>query len=250
MHAAAITIVRVVPVLCLMTLSGWAVGRLQADNAGESPEERPLTAALDAQSRRPAVSYTAKRRLEGELVDKGERGWMEVMTSFHPERGLTHEVIAEGGSTRIRSKALASVLKKEIEASRADDNQRAAFSSENYRFRLIDTPWDGARLELLPLREDVRLLKGTALVDPDSGGLLKVEGRLSANPSFWIRDVHVARTYARVGNNTLPVDLVSTARVRMFGAARLHITNEYLSVDGQAVRDTGVLMLAVASPAN
>jgi hypothetical protein len=244
MAPGALRVTRVAPIFCALTVFGWASGLLSAESGAPEPEAAPIFAALDAFARRPPVSYTARRRLDAELVEKAEHAWMEVVTRFDPERGVTHDVLAEGGSQRIRTRALEAVLKKEIEVARGDERKRAALSSENYRYRLLDAPWDGACVELLPLRSDARLLKGTAQVDPEDGALLKVEGRLSDNPSFWVRDVYVARTYGRVGNDTLPIELVSTARVRLFGAARLRIRNEYISVDGQAVRSTDVTTLA------
>jgi len=204
-----------------------------------TPATRVLATAvdddLDLMARQPSVSWIAQRFLEAELVEKGERGWMDVITRYDRERGLSHTVVSEGGSQRIRARALSNVLDEEVAASRTDAAKRSAFTRENYRYRLVDAPWDVARIELMPLREDARLVKGTAMVDARSGRLLKVEGQLARSPSFWVRDVQVARTYAFVGGATLPVELVSTARVRLFGAARLRISTRYLSVEGRPV---------------
>ena len=234
----------VVPVIILAALALWPEAVIRAASPGEGRDVGPLMASLDTLARRWDVSWTAHRWLEGELVDRGERGWMEVMSRCDRDR-ITHTVVSAGGSKRIRDRALAAVLQKEVEASREDEAKRSAFSLDNYRYRLVDAPWDRVRIELVPLRADVRLVKGTAVVDPSSGDLLKVEGQLSQNPSFWVRDVHVSRTYARLGGATLPIDIVSTAHVRLFGAARLRIRSEYLSVDGRPV-DGSAAMAAVA----
>jgi hypothetical protein len=234
MATATSSLTRVLPALFVAALAAWPVATMGAASP-DAQEGSPLLASLDSLARRPHVSWTAKRWLEGELVDKHERGWMEVVTRFDRDRGVSHTVLSEGGSSRIRQRALQSVLDREIGSGRQDEARRAAFSRDNYRYRIVDSPWDDVRIELEPLREDVRLLKGAAIVDSQSGDLLKVEGQLAQNPSFWIRDVHVARTYARFGDATLPVELVSTARVRMFGEARLRIRTQYLSVDGQPV---------------
>jgi hypothetical protein len=227
------------PVLFAAVIAGWPAAPMTAAT-GESRDAAPILASLDSLARRPNVSWTARRWLEGELLEKRERGWMEVLTRFDREQGVTHTVVSEGGSSRIRRRALSSVLDKEIEAADRDEARSAALSRDNYRFRILDSPFD-VRVELEPLRQDVRLLKGAATVDAQSGDLLKVEGRLSQNPSFWVRDVYVARTYARVGGTTLPVELISTARVRMFGEARLRIRTQYLSVDGRPVTSDAVV---------
>ena len=229
------------PVLAVAALAA-ATAPVMSAAEDETRDASPFLASLDSLSRQNIGSWTARRLLEGELVDKNERGWMEVVTTFDRQTGVSNAIIAEGGSNRIRQRALASVLEKEVGAARDEEARSAAFSRDNYRYRLLDTSWADVRIELTPLREDVRLLKGSALIDSQSGDLRKVEGQLARNPSFWIRDVHVARTYARVGSATLPVELVSTARVRMFGAARLRIRTQYTSVDGRPVpsQDSGL----------
>jgi hypothetical protein len=227
-------VTRIVPVVLLTALMVWPEVVTRAASPDDARDLGQLMASLDTLARRWDVSWTAHRWLEGELVEHGERGWMEVMSRCDRDR-ITHTIVSAGGSKRIRDRALSAVLQKEVENSREEEAKRAAFSLDNYRYRLVDAPWNRVRIELVPLREDARLVKGTAVVDPSSGDLLKVEGQLSQNPSFWVRDVYVSRTYARIGGATLPVDIVSTARVRLFGAARLRIKTEYLSVDGRPV---------------
>jgi hypothetical protein len=72
-------------------------------------------------------------------------------------------------------------------------------------------------------------------MDERTAELSYVEGDLAKNPSFWVRDVRIARRYSRVGAETLPVEFRSTARVRMFGPAEMHMTITYLAIDGLPV---------------
>jgi hypothetical protein len=224
------------PLALLGLLLALPAGSLVASSPnGTANVPEPLARAFEALARQPAVAYTAHRRLEGELVNKGESAWMDVTTTFEPGRGLSHTVRAQGGSSRIRERALEKVLQKEIESACAEEARRAAYTRENYQYRLLDAPADGVRIELVPKREDVRLLKGTALVDPGEGPLRHVQGELAKNPSFWVRDVHMERTYDQVGGSTLIVELVSTARIRLFGEARLRIRTTYATVEGRPV---------------
>jgi hypothetical protein len=219
---------------------------LAAPLAAAADEHASLVlASLDAQSRRAPTSWVAVRRLEAEIVGSGERGWMEVRTELRNGR-LTHQVLAEGGSERIRKRGLAGVLEKEAAACRPDEASRAAFTRDNYRYAIADEGWAGVVVSLIPRREDPRLIDGRAIVDPDTGELVEVSGKLARHPSFWVRDVSVARRYARVGGMTLPVAMTSSARVRMVGTARLRVTNQYVAVNGQAVREPAVL--AAATP--
>jgi hypothetical protein len=201
-----------------------------ADATSDTTER--LMAALDQTARRPARAYTARRSLKAGLTSKGEYGWMDVMTEFTPERGLTYTVLSEGGSSRIRSRALRTVLDREVEASRSADARAAAFSTENYRYQLGGVLPNAVQIGLMPRREDPRLINGLATMDQRTAELSYVEGDLAKSPSFWVRDVRIARRYSKIGEVTLPVDVRSTARVRMFGPAEMHMTIAYLSIDG------------------
>jgi hypothetical protein len=192
-------------------------------------------AALDEAARRPPRAYTAKRTLKAGLTNKGEYGWMDVMTEFTPGRGLSYTVISEGGSSRVRSRALKNVLDREVEASRSAEARAAAFSTENYRYQLGGVLPNAVQIGLMPRREDPRLINGLATMNQHTAELAYVEGDLAKNPSFWVRDVRIARRYSKVGTVTLPVDIRSTARVRMFGPAEMHMTITYLSIDGVPV---------------
>ena len=126
---------------------------------------------------------------------------MEVMTEFTPERGLTYTVVAEGGSSRIRNRALRNVLDREVEASRNAEARAAAFSTENYRYQLGGVLPNAVQIGLMPRREDPRLINGLATMDQRTAELSYVEGDLAKNPSFWVRDVRIARRYSKVGSS-------------------------------------------------
>ncbi len=189
-------------------------------------------AALDRAARRPPVAYTAIRSLRAELVDKHEQAWMNVMTEFHPDHGLRYTVLAQGGSDRIRDRALVSLLQKEVDATQRPTAATAAFSTDNYRYALSDAR-SAIRIALTPLRRDERLITGTATLDGQTAALVHVEGQLARSPSFWLKDVQIQRRYAAIAGTTLPVSFSSTAHVRMFGTARLQMTIHYLTVAGQ-----------------
>lgn len=201
------------------------------DLTGESDR---LLGALDRAARRPPVAYTAVRTLRAELIEQQEQAWMDVRTEFDPARGLRYVVLGQGGSDRIRYHALESVLRREVEASRADAADRLTFSTDNYRYDL-DPRRSPVSIALTPLRRDERLINGTATLDQVTGALLRVEGTLAKSPSFWVKDVRIQRRYATFADATLPVEVASTARVRMFGTARMHMTIRYESVAGRPV---------------
>jgi hypothetical protein len=73
-------------------------------------------------------------------------------------------------------------------------------------------------------------------LSPESGDLVRVEGRLARNPSFWVRRVDIVRTYERIEGALVPVAVESVAHVRFFGTSTLRMTYQYSEIDGRAVR--------------
>jgi hypothetical protein len=197
--------------LALAVSATWLTVGAGATNDATSGATERLMAALDQAARRPARAYKAQRSLKAGLPSKGEYAWMDVMTEFTPERGLTYTVLSEGGSARIRTRALRNVLDREVEASRSADARAAAFSTENYRYHLGGVLPNAVQIGLMPRREDPRLINGLATMDQRTAELSYVEGDLAKNPSFWVRDVRIARRYSRIGTVTVPVDIRSTA---------------------------------------
>jgi hypothetical protein len=223
--------------LAVCASATWLTVSAGASSGVTSDATERLMAALDRAARRPARAYKAVRSLRAELVEKGECGWMEVRTDFTPERGLTYSVISEGGSPRIRGRALKNLLDREVEASRNAEAREAAFSTDNYRYELGGMLSNAVQIGLTPRREDPRLIDGVATMDQRTAELSRVEGDLAKSPSFWLKRVRIARRYAAFGGSTLPVQFESFAHVRMFGPAHMVMTIKYLSIDGLPVAD-------------
>ena len=91
------------------------------------------------------------------------------------------------------------------------------------------------KMQLTPRRRDSRLVLGSALLTANSGNLVRVEGRLSKSPSFWVRWVNVSRSYSPIGGAMMPVAIESTADVRIAGMSTFSMTYDYQMVDGHAV---------------
>jgi hypothetical protein len=188
---------------------------------------------------KPPVAYRARRRLEASSIKLKESAWMDVLTEFDPATGFRASVIAQGGSERIIRRVLKKVLQAERENSSIEERQKGSLSCDNYIFEFSGRAGDGMlRMRLTPRRRDERLVSGSAIVTAASGDLVRVEGRLSKSPSFWVRWVDVSRTYSPVGGRLMPVAIESTADVRIAGMATFSMTYDYDMVDGQAVNGT------------
>ena len=207
--------------------------------ARDAPDPQAV-AALEMFLARPAIAhqYSATRRLEAS--GGGQRGWIEVQTSFAPAAGFAYQVTAEGGSGYIRGRVLRSLLDEERRLL-ALKSTSAAISAANYRFRPGGMTEEGlAVIALQPLRKDRSLIAGQMLLTPDAGQLVRLEGRLAKNPSFWVSRVDVVRSYRSVNGAFLPVSLETTAQLRLLGSSKLGMTYRYSHVDERAVDDEAI----------
>jgi len=180
----------------------------------------------------------AFRRLEADNPKSGRQGWMEVRTTLGNDGLLSVEVLSEGGSDYIRNKVLRAALQREQDliAKRVKDHESPASDVTSCG----EPQPDESGLLRVAIgntgRKDDGIVVGHMFLQPATGDLVRVAGRLSKNPSFWISQVDVEWNYARIGkDNVLPVSLYSTAKVKMFGVSTFRMTYDYLSVDGQPV---------------
>ena len=87
-----------------------------------------------------------------------------------------------------------------------------------------------------PRRKERALVNGTMFLRPDSGVLVRLQGRLAKSPSFWVKSVDIVRSYADIDGVVLPVALDSHAQVRLLGAATFRMTYQYQEIDGRRIR--------------
>ena len=178
-------------------------------------------------------AYRALRRLEAGIATSGKYGWLEVWTEHRPGAGFSYQVVREGGYEYVRNKVLRGLLKGEAQLIADGKPLRAPIVPRNY------VTEDGGitdagltRLLLHPARKSDGIVRGSALIEPASGGIVRVEGRLTKSPSFWVRDVDVVWKFTRVGEVIVPVELSSSARVIFYGRQPFKMTYEYESIDG------------------
>ena len=73
------------------------------------------------------------------------------------------------------------------------------------------------------------------VLSADGRDLLRVEGRLSKNPSFWTSLVNVIRHYARIDGIRVPIAIESMAKVKFAGLSYLDVHYEYETINGRPV---------------
>jgi hypothetical protein len=221
---------------CLMGLSVDRLAGKPAPAVAASPSEYVAVERFLTSIEKPPVAYQARRRLEASSAWLKESAWMEALTEFRPGAGMSYSIVGVGGSERIQRRVLKSVLEVEQKNSSIDEWRKGNLSHANYEFNFAGPAGQGMlRMHLNPRRRDWRLVDGAALLTAASGNLVRVEGKLSKSPSFWVRWANVSRSYAPIGGSMMPVAVESTADVRIAGLSTFSMTYEYQTVDGIAV---------------
>jgi hypothetical protein len=191
-----------------------------------------------ARGEEPTVEYRALRRLEAHNPKFNQSAWMSAWTEYDHVNGFRFTIVAEGGSSYIRSKVLRAALEGEQKIWANREPQNASFTHENYTFDPGAPAADGlASVTVKPRRKDVLLVEGSIFVQPSDGDLARIEGRLSKTPSFWTRRVDVVRSYQRVAGVRVPVSIESVAHVLIAGRSTFKMTYEYETINGQRVGD-------------
>jgi hypothetical protein len=183
-----------------------------------------------------AHEYRASRRLEAS--GSGQRAWLDVETDFTLAAGFRYEVTAEGGSGFIRGRILRSLLDEEQLLIARGGQSLVAMSTDNYEFKAEGISEEGLAVVVMrPLRKDRSLIAVRILLTPANGDLVRIEGRLAKNPSFWTSRVDVVRSYRRIGGVLMPVSLETKAQLRLLGSSALRMTYRYSHIDEQPVAD-------------
>jgi hypothetical protein len=174
-----------------------------------------------------------------------QEGWLDAWTELD-EHGFRYEIVSERGSEYVRNKVLKAVLKREQELI-AEGKERAALTEENYVFTEADGPDDGMRyVRMKPKRKDVVLVDGRLVLSADGSDVVRIEGRLAKNPSFWTSLVNIVRHFAKIDGVRVPVSTESVAKIRFAGQSRLEVSYDYESINGRPVTIAARRILASA----
>lgn len=214
-----------------LALTGmWSAERVSASDPAEPVFERVLAKSNTVEP----PQYRAFRRMEGGINGSEKHGWIEAWTEYTPGRGFTYEVVREGGSDYVRDKVLRGMLASEQKLIATGKRLRASLEAKNYAFEDGGMTDKGLqRILLKPAKKSDGILNGSLLLDPESGLITRLEGRLVKSPSFWVRDVDLTYKFAHIRGHVVPIEMSSTGRVRMFGRSSFRMVYDYVSIDGQ-----------------
>ena len=201
-----------------------------------------------SRNEQPLREYRAFRRMHAATDKQKHEAWMEAWTELKDGR-FTYEIVSERGSEMVRGKVLKSMLQREQELVNSGNTGKGDLTPANYEFSEAGRAEDGSHVvQIKPKRNDVLLVDGRAVLD-DGGDLVRVEGRLAKNPSFWTSLVNIVRRYARIGGVRVPVATETTAKVKMVGTSRLQVTYDYETINGRPVNITEMRSVALAHSA-
>ena len=215
-----------------------------AESASVPATFEPVLDRFLSRADEPLVTYRGTRRLEGRNERFNVSGWMEIAVEL-TEEGFHYKVTREGGSDLIRGRVFRSMLENEEEIFANGDATRSSFTNINYELTAAAAGEPGlVKLFARPKRRDVTLIDGAVYVTDTDADLVRVEGQLAKNPSFWARRVQVLKQYARVNGLRVPVRVESTAQIRFAGTSTMTMTYDYQMINGVSIPPSHTVALA------
>jgi hypothetical protein len=216
-------------------LSAIVIGTAPVDGRVERQQTQP------ALQESPLKQYRAFRRMHAKNERFNQEAWIDAWTELDGG-AFKYEVASERGSEYIRNKVLRTLLTREQELVNNGEAGRADISHDNYVFEEGSTESDGFRYVLLkPKRKDVLLVNGRMVLNPAGTELLRVEGTLAKNPSFWTSTVNIVREFAMVDGVRVPISTATIAKLKFAGQAQMDVSYEYQSVNGRPVEGAALL---------
>lgn len=219
------------------------VAAMSALPSAETPA-RAAHATVATLQEAPLTQYRAFRRMHVRNDRFNQESWLECWTELS-DRGFAYQIVSERGSESLRDKVLRTLLRREQELIASGGSGRADLTDSNYEFTDGGQAADGERHVLLkPRRKDVLLVDGRMILSGDGTEVLRVEGKLAKNPSFWTSLVKIVRGFARINGARVPVYTETEAKVKLAGVSRMEVSYEYESINGRPVSDESRQTLA------
>jgi hypothetical protein len=222
-------------VVAVVSLAPWMTRVTGAGTAATTTIEPALRRFL-ARPDEPLTQYRAVRHLEASNERFNLSATLDAITELLPDGRFTYAVVRETGSDYIRTKVLHPLLEHEVEVAGGGDPSRFAISAGNYELTAGELADDGTvKLLVKPRRRDVGLIDGAVFVTTADADMVRIEGRLVKNPSFWTTRVDLVRSYGRLGGVRVPVRLDTTAHIRFAGVSTMSMTYDYETINGRPV---------------
>jgi len=150
-----------------------------------------------------------------------------VNTVYKKGQGKEYTVTSRSGSSLLQKYLINRVLSEEKEVSQAGNRDGILVTSANYDMGLErKEPLLGRNclvLTLAPKRKSPYLVVGHAWVDAQNYHLVRVEGKLSAKPSFWSGIPTIRRDYQELQGFAVATSSRSESSSMLLGTTVLNI---------------------------
>jgi hypothetical protein len=211
------------------TLAVESAERTETMPAGVQPALERFLARPDE----PITQYRARRTLEGHNPRFKMDGAIEAITELSANGRFSYTIVSETGSDYIRDRVLRPLLETEAKVLASGDPSRSALTTDNYEIGGGELAEPGiVKLFAKPRRKEVSLIDGAVFITSADSDLVRVEGKMAKNPSFWTTRVNLVRRYDRIGGVRVPVRLDSTAQIRFAGESSLTMIYDYEMING------------------
>jgi hypothetical protein len=189
---------------------------------------------LPALQEAPLKQYRAFRQMHAKNAKFNQEAWIEAWTELD---GTTfrYEITSERGTDYIKDKVLKALLAREQELVSKGESGRAEISAENYLFEESAQEPGFRYVQLKPKRKDMLLVNGRMVLNSEGTELLRVEGTLAKNPSFWTSTVNIVREFAMLDGVRVPVSTETVAKLKFAGQAHMEVRYQYETVNGRRV---------------
>ena len=214
---------------------------LASFSAAQTPDQAAVIHGIDAAVKARIDHVAAYSVIEHYKVFRGgdetnPAAEMVVRTEYRKNQGKNFTILAESGSTMLRSQLLGSILKHEKEMSQPGVRETVLVNSSNYQFTLKSTApqmLNGRScllLALRPLRNSPSLFTGTLWVDAKDYSIVQLMGKASKSASFLTGASDVSRQYAMISGYPMAIRAVAVTRSGLMGTTTIQIDSSNYQV--------------------
>jgi hypothetical protein len=221
--------------VCALAMTAWSP-RAEGVSADAPRPEDAVVARFTHPTTPRLVSYRALRRMKASAMGGRVKAELDAWTTLDAAGRFSYDVVREEGSDLVRTRVLREALDTERDNYAPGQLGRMDLVPANYEFRPQGRiGGDLVEIALRPRRSTPLLLRGVATVQASTGDVVRIEGSPSESPSWWTRQVEIVQRYDRIGGVQVPVEISSTATVRVAGTSTFQMLYQYESVNGRAV---------------
>jgi hypothetical protein len=213
---------------------------------GSAPSSEEILARVaNTATKRHAISYSGLREYKLRNVRFAKEAKVVVHEMYRPGEGKQFTVLERSGSTRLIG-IVEKLLASEAEASRPQKRFDNGINPANYEARLRGTGTIAGRacyvIDLKAKHKSKYLINGTLWVDPNSYGMVRMEGSTAASISMWLGAPQIVEEFSEVAGLWLPSRTRSVSSGMLLGTSELEIRYtgyQVMDVDTVATRTVG-----------